>query len=141
MIFQRSFLLIKKEYFVFPILQIERAKCVLTDGVQKNNPYIPRIIPRVYYLNAQRNMGEFQDVVLMLQEDEILRKMRAGCCMFDQAKECNRCFSCIGLINKKKTEELNAFETAKLLEYKLYCSNLDAFSREGKQNLSQKWGT
>ena len=65
-----------------------------------------------------------------MQEDDLLKQMRSGCCMFDVAKECNRCFSCIGLIHKKPTEELNAFEAAKLLEYKLYNLNLDAFSRK-----------
>lgn len=110
------------------------------DGVQKHNPYIQKIIPRVYYMNAQRNMGKFQDVVLMLQEDEMLRKMRSGCCMFDQAKECNRCFSCIGLIHKKKTEDLNAFETAKLLEYKLYRSNLDSFSQKVNKTFRRNGG-
>lgn len=130
----------KEGILCFSYIANREGKVRYTDGVQKNNPYIPRIIPRVYYLNAQRNMGEFQDVVLMLQEDEILRKMRAGCCMFDQAKECNRCFSCIGLINKKKTEELNAFETAKLLEYKLYCSNLDAFSQKVNRTFRRNGG-
>jgi|GEM_PF-6370919 putative ATP-dependent endonuclease of the OLD family len=91
-------------------------------------------------MNAQRNMGKFQDVVLMLQEDETLRKMRSGCCMFDQAKECNRCFSCIGLIHKKKTEDLNAFETAKLLEYKLYRSNLDSFSQKVNKTFRRNGG-
>ena len=38
-------------------------------------------------------------------------------------------FSCIGLIHKKTTEELNAFEASKLLEYKLYNLNLDSFSK------------
>lgn len=130
----------KKGTLCFSYIANREGKVRYTDGVQKNNPYIPPIIPKVYYLNAQRNMGEFQDVVLMLQEDEILRKMRSGCCMFDQAKECNRCFSCIGLINKKKTEELNAFETAKLLEYKLYHSNLDVFSQKVNRTFQKNGG-
>ena len=65
----------------------------------------------------------------MMQEDELLKQMRSGCCMFDRAKECNHCFSCIGLIHQKTTEELNAFEAAKLLDYKLYQLNLVVFSR------------
>ena len=66
--------------------------------------------------------------------------MRSGCCMFDMAKECNHCFSCIGLIHKKKTEELNAFEAAKLLEYKLYNLSLDAFSRRVNENFRRNGG-
>lgn len=130
----------KKGTLCFSYIANREGKVRYADGVQKNNPYIPLIIPKVYYLNVQRNMGKFQDVVLMLQEDEILRKMRSGCCMFDRAKECNRCFSCIGLINKKKTEELNAFETAKLLEYKLYHSNLDIFSQKVNRTFQKNGG-
>ena len=49
--------------------------------------------------------------------------------MFDQAKKCNHCFNCIGLIEKKQPKELNAFETSKLLDYKLYQLNLDTFAK------------
>ena len=101
-----------------------------SDGHQKNNPCIPQIFPHIYFMDTQRNLKRFQDALLLMQEDDLLKQMRSGCCMFDVAKECNRCFSCIGLIHKKPTEELNAFEAAKLLEYKLYNLNLDAFSRK-----------
>ena len=80
-------------------------------------------------MDTQRELERFQDDLLLLQEDDLLKQMRSGCCMFDMAKECNHCFSCIGLIHKKLPEELNAFEAAKLLEYKLYNLNLDAFSQ------------
>ena len=96
-----------------------------SDGHQKNNSYIPQIFPHIYYMDAQRNLEKFQDDLLLMQEDDLLKQMRSGCCMFDMAKECNHCFSCIGLLHKKTTEELNAFEAAKLLEYKLYNLNLD----------------
>lgn len=104
------------------------------DGVQKNNRFIRQIIPHIYYMDTQRNLEKFQADILLMQEDDLLKQMRAGCCMFDMAKECNHCFSCIGLIHKKTTEELNAFEAAKLLEYKLYNLNLDEFSRRVNEN-------
>lgn len=63
-----------------------------------------------------------------LQENEEMKCMKAGCCIFEHAKKCNHCFSCIGLINRKTVEELTAFETSKLLEYKTYQMNLDEFS-------------
>lgn len=100
------------------------------DGRQKNNIYIPRIFGHIYFMDTQRNLKEFQDDLLLMQEDDLLKQMRSGCCMFDMAKECNHCFSCIGLIHKKSTEDLNAFEAAKLLEYKVYNLNLDAFSQK-----------
>ena len=100
-----------------------------SDGKQKSNSYIPRIFPHIYFMDTRRDLKKFQDDLLLMQEDDLLKQMRSGCCMFDVAKECNHCFSCIGLIHKKTTEELNAFEASKLLEYKLYNLNLDSFSR------------
>lgn len=91
-------------------------------------------------MDAQRNLDQFQDNLLMMQEDELLKKMRSGCCMFDWAKECNHCFSCIGLIHKKTTEELDAFEAAKLLEYKLYQLNLDTFAQRVNENFRRNGG-
>ena len=43
--FSRSFLLIKKEYFVFPILQIERAKCVIQMECRKIILIFPESFP------------------------------------------------------------------------------------------------
>lgn len=110
------------------------------DGYQKNNSYISQILPKVYYIDVQRNLSQFQENILMLQEDELLKQMRSGCCMFDRAKKCNHCFSCIGLLYQKTTEELNAFETAKLLDYKLYQLNLDAFSQQVNDNFRKNGG-
>ena len=111
-----------------------------SDGHQKNNGFIPKIFPHIYYMDAERNLEKFQDDLLLLQEDELLKQMRSGCCMFDMAKKCNHCFSCIGLIQKKTPEELNAFEAAKLLEYKLYNLSLDAFSRRVNENFRKNGG-
>ena len=111
-----------------------------SDGHQKNNGFIPKIFPHIYYMDAERNLEKFQDDLLLLQEDELLKQMRSGCCMFDMAKKCNHCFSCIGLIQKKTPEELNAFEAAKLLEYKLYNLSLDAFSRRVNENFQKNGG-
>ena len=111
-----------------------------SDGHGKNNSYIPRVFPHIYYMDTERDLERFQDDLLMLQEDDLLKQMRAGCCMFDMAKECNHCFSCIGLISRKTPEELNALEAAKLLEYKLYNLNLDTFSRRVNENFRKNGG-
>lgn len=110
------------------------------DGVRKHNPYITAILPRLYYLDIGRELGQLQEDILMLQEDELLKQMRSGCCMFDQSKQCTHCFSCIGLIDKKTPQELNAFEAAKLLDYKLYQLNLDAFSIKVNENFRRNGG-
>lgn len=111
-----------------------------SDGHGKNNSYILRVFPHIYYMDTERDLERFQDDLLMLQEDDLLKQMRAGCCMFDMAKECNHCFSCIGLISRKTPEELNALEAAKLLEYKLYNLNLDTFSRRVNENFRKNGG-
>ena len=63
------------------------------DGKQKDNRYIPEIFPHIYFMDTQRDLKKFQDDLLLMQEDDLLKRMRSGCCMFDVAKECNHCFS------------------------------------------------
>ena len=99
------------------------------DGVHKNNRYICQLLPEVFYLDSQRDIRQMQETILMFQEDDLLKRMRTGCCMFDSGKPCSHCFSCMGLIERKRPDEMNAFVAEKLLEYKLYQMNLDGFSR------------
>ena len=110
------------------------------DGVQKNNRYIKEVFPQIYYMDTDRDLNQLQGDLLMLQEDELLKRMRSGCCIFDRAKMCNHCFACIGLINQKKPEELDAFETAKLLDYKLYQLNLNEFAGKVNENFRKNGG-
>lgn len=111
-----------------------------SDGVKKDNRYILEVFPRIYYIDTERSLEQLQQDLLLLQEDELLQKMRAGCCMFSSAKKCNYCFSCIGLIEQKKPENLNVFETAKLLDYKLYQLNLDEFARKVNKSFRKNGG-
>ena len=110
------------------------------DGTQKNNTFIPQVFPKIYYMDAERNLSQLQGDLLMLQEDDLLKRMRADTCMFNQARKCVHCFSCIGLIDQKKPQELNAFETSKLLDYKLYQLNLDTFARKVNANFKKNGG-
>lgn len=110
------------------------------DGEKKNNPYIQKVFPKIYYADTERNLEQLQRDLLLLQEDEILQKMRMGYCMFNQAKKCNHCFSCIGLIQQKNPCDLDVFETAKLLDYKLYQLNLDEFARRINKNFHKNGG-
>lgn len=104
-------------------------------GGTKIIPVSRRCFLKIYYLDAERDLNQLQGDLLMLQEDELLKRMRADTCMFNQAKKCGHCFSCIGLIEKKTPAELDAFETAKLLDYKLYQLNLDEFAEKSKSEL------
>lgn len=112
-----------------------------SDGYQKNNTCIPMIFPKVFCVDAQRRLDVLQENLLMLQEDELLKQMRSDCCLFERAKKCNHCFSCIGLLNRKTARELNAFETEKLLEYKLYQLNLDDFSKRVNDTFRKNGGS
>ena len=138
--FQRKLPSYQEGELIFEFSVNREGRVRYSDGHQKNNSYIPRIFPHIYYMDAERNLEKFQADLLLLQEDELLKQMRSGCCMFDMAKKCNYCFSCIGLIQKKTPEELNAFEAAKLLEYKLYNLNLDTFSRRVNENFRKNGG-
>lgn len=110
------------------------------DGYRKHNKYIQDILPKIYYIDTYRQFQQLQDDVLLCQEDDLLKQMRSNCCMFSSAKECNQCFSCIGLINQKRPDELNAFETARLLEYKLYQQNLSDFAERLNLNFRKNGG-
>lgn len=112
----------------------------LKDGYIKHNPYIREVFPKIYHVDTERRLEQLQSDLLLLQEDEILQKMRSGSCMFDQVKKCNHCFTCIGLIEKKRPGELDAFETSKLLDYKLYQLNLDAFARKVNESFRRNGG-
>lgn len=100
------------------------------DGVHKNNRYILSVLPKLHFVDASRNLESLQDDLLMFQNSKELMNIRANTCLFNSAKECNHCFNCIGLIHKKKTEDLQLQETARLLEYKMYQLNLSELSQK-----------
>ncbi len=110
------------------------------DGYKKDNQYILKVFPRLYFIDTARDLNQFQDDLLMFQEDEQLIRMRTNVCMFDNAKKCNHCFKCIGLINQKTPEELQLYETSKLLEYKMYQLNINEFIRKVNQNYRKNGG-
>ena len=125
---------------IFTFIANRDGKVRYDDGFHKNNRYIREIFPKIYYVDAERNLGQFQKDMLLLQEDEQLKKIRDNCCLFNQAKMCNHCFSCIGLLNQKTPQELTAFETMRLLDYKLYRLNLDEFATKVNEHFRRNGG-
>lgn len=115
-------------------------KVTYQDGTKKHNPMIPKVFPKIYHLDTQRNLEQFQNDLLIWMEDDLLKQMRDNSCMFDRLRKCNNCFECIGVIEKKTVQELNAFETSKLLDYKLYQLNLDDFSKAMNENYQMNGG-
>lgn len=110
------------------------------DGFRKHNRYILEVLPKIYFIDTSRNLKSFQEDLLMFQESEQLIRLRSNVCMFDSARSCNKCFSCIGLINQKKPEELQLYETARLLEYKMYQLNLNTFAQKVNENYRKNGG-
>ena len=110
------------------------------DGINKHNPYIAYILPKIHFIDTTRNLASFQEDLLIFQKSEEFSCLRSNVCMFNKAKACNHCFSCIGLINQKKPEELQLHETTKLLEYKIYQLNISEFSRKMNANYQKNGG-
>lgn len=104
------------------------------DGYSKNNPYIPEIFPKIYHIDQTRNLEALQNDVFSFYDKESFQMLKDNECTFDSTKKCNRCFQCIGLINKKTPEELTLFETARLLQYKLFHTNLTEFAQKVNQH-------
>ena len=98
------------------------------DGFQKNNPYIREIFPKIYHIDQTRNLGTLQNDVFSFYDKKSFEMLKDNTCTFDPARKCNRCFQCIGVINKKTPEELTLFETTRLLQYKLFRTNLNEFA-------------
>ncbi len=130
----------KKGILSFACIINSRGDVRYGDGFMKNNHRIPEILPKLYYIDTDRKLSEFQEDILMFQEDEQLGKVRSGCCMFDSAKTCSQCFQCIGLIEKKNPGELTILETALLLEYKMYQLNLREFEEKLNRNYRKNGG-
>lgn len=99
-----------------------------SDGVKKNNMYIPEIFPKIYYIDHMREINDSEDIIMEFMGNREIKELKEHKCMFDPKRECNSCFNCIGIINKKTPQELSIVETEKLFEYKLLNMNLQNFA-------------
>lgn len=124
----------------FTYTKYENGLTHYSDGIKKENSYIPTVFPKIYYIDTQRNLDQFQKDLLLWMEDDLMKQMRSDSCLFDVGKKCNHCFECIGLLSKKAAGDLNAFETARVLDYKLYELNLNDFSRKMNKNFRRNGG-
>lgn len=110
------------------------------DRVKKHNKYIEEMLPKLSYINTDRDMELLQSHLLLAQGQIMRREIQAGSCIFDGAKTCRHCFQCIGLINQKKPESLSIMEISKLMEYKMYQVNLSSFTRRLNENFHKNGG-
>ena len=138
--FQKKLPSYQNGILTFTYLAKWNGEILYSDGEKKNNPLIREIFPQIYYVDTRRELGQFQNDLLLWMENDLIKQMRSDCCIFDRSKKCRHCFECMGLISQKSVEELNAFEAAKLLDYKLYQLNLDDFSRKLNENFRRNGG-
>lgn len=110
------------------------------DGIHKNNRYISAVLPKLHFIDTNRNLTSFQEDLLLFQRSEELVGLKEGVCIFDGTKKCNHCFQCIGLINQKQPQDLRLCETARLLEYKMCQMNLKEFSQKVNENYKKNGG-
>lgn len=114
---------IRIKYIVTPDLTY---RFVDEHGVK--NEYIVEILPKLYYIDHERNIKEFQDRLLNLQFDEQLSPVKENACLYDKSSKCQQCFRCMEDIKYKSANELSISETVRLMEYKMYKLNLNKFA-------------
>ncbi len=110
------------------------------DGVHKNNSYIKAVVPKIYFVDHYRDKSSIQEDLIMLQGKGDYAKLKNNDCIFEKNKPCNQCFNCIGMINKKKPEQLSLVETARLMQYKLFDINLAQFEDKLNENFERNGG-
>ena len=98
------------------------------------------MLPKISYINADRDMGLLQSDLLLTQGRIMRREIQAGSCIFDGAKPSRHCFQCIGLIHREKSEELSIMEISRLMEFKMYQVNLSSFTRRLNENFHKNGG-
>ncbi len=98
------------------------------DGYRASNPYILAVLPKVYFIDSMRNLEELEEDIFHFQGNKEMAELKENICVLSSKKECNHCFSCIGQIKGKTPEELSLAETTRLLEYKLFHTNLSDFA-------------
>mgnify|MGYP000755643484 FL=1 len=104
------------------------------DGVKKNNPFIKMVMPKIYYVDHGRNKTDMLEDINLLYGNNAIAELDTSRCIFDSAKKCNQCFSCIGYINQKKPDELTLAETSRLMQHKLFNINLNALADKLNRN-------
>ncbi|MGN0318511.1 MAG: ATP-dependent nuclease [Lachnospira sp.] len=112
-------------------------KICFRDGISKNNEYISLVVPKIYFVDHFRSNVDLKHDLIELGQDSGLGRLQENECIFDSTRKCNQCFECIGLINKKKPEDLTLLETARLLQYKLVSVNLNDFASKVNESFEK----
>lgn len=126
--FRKKFPSYKEGRICFTFVANRDGSIRYADGFAKNNPHIPAILPKIYYIDHRRDIDEIEnDIIRTGIREKTVNAMAENRCMFDKTRACNACFQCIGRIQQKNAAELTIFETEKLLEYKMLHADSDDF--------------
>ncbi|MBN2221865.1 MAG: AAA family ATPase, partial [Vallitaleaceae bacterium] len=98
------------------------------DGVNRNNPYIEEVLPSISLVSESRNIDFLNNKLIDIHGFEGIHAVMENTCIFDPSRKCSNCFDCIGYINKKSPIELSLQETFKLVNYRLYSTNLKKYA-------------
>lgn len=128
------------DFLKFTFIANYDGKCRYADGVRKDNPCIRQVLPKIHVIDSDRELDAFQRELLLFHDNQMMAQMRSEHCIFDAARLCGHCFQCIPKIYQKKTSELNAAETKKLLEYQLYQSNMGDLVVRINENFQKNGG-
>ncbi|MCU6732145.1 ATP-dependent nuclease [Diplocloster agilis] len=115
-------------------------KISYNDGVRRNNKYIPMLIPKIHYIDHRRELTGIQNDIFVAQTRQDLAGLRDNRCVFDESRKCSHCFNCIHVINRKAPADITITETVRLLEYKLFHLNVDAFASRLNQYFHKNSG-
>lgn len=130
----------REDLLTFTFIANYDGKCRYSDGVRKDNPYIRQVLPKIHVIDSDRELDAFQRDLLLFHDNEMMKQMRSERCIFDASRVCSHCFQCIPKIHQKKTKELDAAEAKKLLEYKLYQSNMGDLVVRINENFQKNGG-
>lgn len=110
------------------------------DQVQKDNPYIEEILPMLNIIDETRDMKKLDSHLMDIHGVTEIEQVKKNTCIFDSTRPCINCFDCIGYINKKPPVELTLNETFKLVNYRLFSSNLKKYADSVNRYFRQSYG-
>ncbi|MBQ9765509.1 MAG: AAA family ATPase [Lachnospiraceae bacterium] len=112
----------------FTFVATPEGKIFYSDGFRLSNPNIINVLPKVYFIDSMRNIEEIEEDIFHFQGNKSMAELKENACLLSIKKKCNHCFACIEQMKKKTAEELSLAETTRLLEYKLFHTNLSEFA-------------
>lgn len=98
-----------------------------SDGINRDNEFIPLLMPKVHFIDVSRDVREIQNDIFLAETKNSLKGVKENTCFLNPAIKCTDCFNCIPSILEKKPADLSIMESIRLLEYKLLQLNIDSF--------------